>query len=88
MALPDKNEHYNDKTYWDKRYTTEESYDWFAKYSAFRCQILTTVKKEDRILMLGTKTSFAFNLIVTIFNNAIYRSYVEYHGSVVDNHAT
>jgi len=53
MALPDKNEHYKDKTYWNKRYTTEESYDWFAKYSAFRCHILTTVKKDDRILMLG-----------------------------------
>ncbi|KAK2191373.1 hypothetical protein NP493_53g06012 [Ridgeia piscesae] len=57
MALPNKNEHYKDKTYWNKRYTTEESYDWFAKYSAFRCHILTTVKKDDRILMLGCGNS-------------------------------
>ena len=53
MALPDKNENYKDKTYWDHRYTTEKSYDWFAKYSAFRCHIVTTVKQEDNILMLG-----------------------------------
>ena len=53
MALPDNNENYKDKTYWDQRYTTEKSYDWFAKYSAFRRHIVTTVKQEDKILMLG-----------------------------------
>ena len=53
MELPEHNDSYGNQTYWDDRYSNEESSEWFAAYEKFRDLILDTVKKSDRILMLG-----------------------------------
>lgn len=51
--LPDENNRYKDVDYWDERYTTEHSYDWFGSFSKFQHLLEQHVKKEDSILILG-----------------------------------
>jgi len=51
----DKNssECYSKKEYWDERYRSEESFDWFVKYDSFRHLIYGKISAESRILNLG-----------------------------------
>jgi len=57
MELPKKNEDYRMKEYWDTRYTTEESYDWFTDYSSFKHLIHQDIDTSNSILMLGCGNS-------------------------------
>lgn len=53
MNLPQTNECYASKNYWDDRYGSEDSFDWFVPYKEFRDLVLQTVNFTDRILILG-----------------------------------
>jgi len=53
MNLPELNENYVEKEYWDERYVKEESFDWFVKYDMFKDLALKTFYPDDRILNLG-----------------------------------
>ncbi|TFY75556.1 hypothetical protein EWM64_g8455 [Hericium alpestre] len=59
--LPDKNEEYGTKEYWDKRYGQEPedaSFDWFKKYEDVADLIREAIPdKSARILMLGCGNS-------------------------------
>ena len=49
------NSQYDNKEYWETRYETEASYEWFAGYCVFRKIMLQSLSKSDKILMLGEK---------------------------------
>lgn len=51
--LPDDNYRYKDVDYWDERYKTEHTYDWFGSFSKFQHLLELHVKKEDSLLILG-----------------------------------
>lgn len=55
--LPDSNHCYSSLDYWNNRYESEKTYDWFTSYASFRHIIQTTVKTTDRILILGCGNS-------------------------------
>ncbi|XP_062844033.1 EEF1A lysine methyltransferase 4 isoform X2 [Trichomycterus rosablanca] len=55
--LPDCNNRYKDVEYWNDRYKTEESFEWFGDFSKFRHLLVQYIKKEDRILILGCGNS-------------------------------
>ncbi len=57
MDLPDRNEAYKLKEYWDERFTVEDNFEWCKSYSDFKHLMIQHVKKNDRILMLGCGTS-------------------------------
>ena len=50
-------EKYKKCEYWDERYQTEDSFDWFHDLSAFEHLLTQHVKKTDRILVLGCGNS-------------------------------
>ncbi|THH18050.1 hypothetical protein EW146_g2868 [Bondarzewia mesenterica] len=60
-VLPQKNEEYGTKEYWDQRYTQESdgaSFDWFKKYDEVAPFIREAIPdKNARILMLGCGNS-------------------------------
>lgn len=56
MNLPEKNESYGEKDYWDERYAEEDEFDWFADYELFRHHVMNTIHKSDKILHLGKVT--------------------------------
>ncbi|GJE98572.1 S-adenosyl-L-methionine-dependent methyltransferase [Phanerochaete sordida] len=60
-VLPEKNEEYGTKEYWDKRYSQESedsSFDWFKKYEDIADLIREVIPdKSSRILMLGCGNS-------------------------------
>ncbi len=51
--LPDDNSKYKDVDYWNKRYETEQSFDWLGGFSKFQHLVDTHVKTGDSILILG-----------------------------------
>ncbi|XP_010892908.1 EEF1A lysine methyltransferase 4 [Esox lucius] len=55
--LPDHNCRYKDVGYWDERYKTEQSFEWFGDFSKFQHLLEQHVKKEDDILILGCGNS-------------------------------
>ncbi|XP_035384531.1 EEF1A lysine methyltransferase 4 [Electrophorus electricus] len=55
--LPDCNSRYRSAEYWDERYRTEESFDWFGDFSKFQHLLVQHVGKDARILMLGCGNS-------------------------------
>lgn len=57
MELPGKNEDYCKQDYWNSRYVSEESYDWFAPYSRFKHLVCRDIQTSDSILMLGCGNS-------------------------------
>ena len=57
MDLPEKNESYKCKEYWDKRFSKEDSFEWCKSYVEFKDLIHEHVRKTDRILMLGCGNS-------------------------------
>ncbi|KIK08922.1 hypothetical protein K443DRAFT_671972 [Laccaria amethystina LaAM-08-1] len=60
-VLPDKNEEYRTKSYWDQRYSqesVEDSFDWFKSYSDLADIIHELIPdKSSKILMLGCGNS-------------------------------
>ncbi len=48
---------YKTQSYWDERYTSEESYDWFCDLQALDSQIHDLLKPTDNILVLGCGNS-------------------------------
>lgn len=60
-VLPDKNEEYGTKSYWDQRYSqesVEDSFDWFKSYSDLADIIHELIPdKSSKILMLGCGNS-------------------------------
>jgi len=57
MELPAANEHYKDVEYWNKRYMTEDTYEWFKGYQSF-CNILRQkIQTNEKILILGCGNS-------------------------------
>ncbi|KXJ26006.1 EEF1A lysine methyltransferase 4 [Exaiptasia diaphana] len=57
MDLPDKNETYKLKEYWDERYSKEDSFEWCKSYGDFKQLLSENINKGDRILMLGCGNS-------------------------------
>ncbi|KAL0966477.1 hypothetical protein UPYG_G00295740 [Umbra pygmaea] len=55
--LPDQNGRYKDVEYWDERYKTEKSFEWFGDFSKFQHLLVQHVNKEDAILVLGCGNS-------------------------------
>lgn len=55
--LPDDNSRYKDVDYWDERYLTEQSFEWFGDFSKFKHIFENHVKKKDVILVLGCGNS-------------------------------
>lgn len=51
--IPDDNSRYKDVDYWDKRYKTEQSYEWLGSFSKFQHLLEKHIQKEDSILVLG-----------------------------------
>ncbi|XP_062409946.1 EEF1A lysine methyltransferase 4 isoform X2 [Sardina pilchardus] len=55
--LPNSNSRYKDVEYWDERYKTEQSFEWFGDLSKFHHLLQCHVNKEDSILVLGCGNS-------------------------------
>ncbi|KAF8518977.1 S-adenosyl-L-methionine-dependent methyltransferase [Hysterangium stoloniferum] len=58
--IPDSNEEYESKEYWDQRYRSEDrdaSFDWFKSYSQISGLLSEFIRPESRILMLGCGNS-------------------------------
>uniref|UniRef100_A0A8C8IQR7 EEF1A lysine methyltransferase 4 n=2 Tax=Oncorhynchus tshawytscha TaxID=74940 RepID=A0A8C8IQR7_ONCTS len=55
--LPDRNSRYKDVDYWDERYKTEKSFEWFGDFSKFQHLLQHHVMKDDAILVLGCGNS-------------------------------
>lgn len=56
--VADRNELYGTVEYWNERYSTEESFDWFKDYSQIRELLVELIpNKDSRILMLGCGNS-------------------------------
>ena len=53
MSLPQNNETYGEKCYWDERYAKEDAFDWFSDYDFFKHHLAKIVNKTDKILHLG-----------------------------------
>lgn len=51
--LPSSNSRYKDVEYWDERYKTEHSFEWFGDLAKFHHLLQQHVNKEDSILVLG-----------------------------------
>ena len=50
-------EKFKEKQYWEERYETEESFDWFCQLSSFEHLLFQHIKPSDRILNLGCGNS-------------------------------
>ena len=57
MTEPEDNREYKNVEYWDKRYTSEESYDWFFTWPELREKLSPHITHQDRILHLGCGNS-------------------------------
>uniref|UniRef100_A0A8B9J847 Endothelin converting enzyme 2a n=1 Tax=Astyanax mexicanus TaxID=7994 RepID=A0A8B9J847_ASTMX len=55
--LPHSNAEYKDMQYWNTRYQTEESFEWFGDFSRFQHLLVQHVGRYDSILMLGCGNS-------------------------------
>ena len=55
--LPNSNSKYKDVDYWDERYKSEHSFEWFGDLSKFHHLLQRHVNKEDSILVLGESNS-------------------------------
>ncbi|XP_056336577.1 EEF1A lysine methyltransferase 4 [Danio aesculapii] len=55
--LPDSNARYKDVDYWNERYRTEESFEWFGDFTKFEHLLKQHVGIEENILMLGCGNS-------------------------------
>ncbi|XP_019628085.1 PREDICTED: endothelin-converting enzyme 2-like [Branchiostoma belcheri] len=55
--VPQDVREYAKKEYWDRRYEEEDSFEWFKGYESFRHLVLESIKKTDKILMLGCGNS-------------------------------
>lgn len=51
------NKKYKDVDYWNERYRTEETFEWFGDFAKFRHLLVQHVEKEENILMLGCGNS-------------------------------
>ncbi|KAH3863579.1 EEF1A lysine methyltransferase 4-like isoform X1 [Dreissena polymorpha] len=57
MDLPASNLDYREQSYWDERYTSEDSYDWFSGYTSFKHLLKADIQAHHRILTLGCGNS-------------------------------
>ena len=72
------NEKYADKTYWEQRYDSEESYEWFKSLSFFKAALIPHLKPTDSILILGCGNSpFGSDLYDLGFKNSTSIDYCE-----------
>ncbi|XP_028831114.1 EEF1A lysine methyltransferase 4 [Denticeps clupeoides] len=55
--LPSCNSRYKEVEYWDQRYRSETSFEWFGDFSKFQHLIRPHVNKDDSILVLGCGNS-------------------------------
>uniref|UniRef100_A0A671LVZ4 Endothelin-converting enzyme 2-like n=1 Tax=Sinocyclocheilus anshuiensis TaxID=1608454 RepID=A0A671LVZ4_9TELE len=55
--LPDSNARYKDVDYWNERYRTEDSFEWFGDFTKFDHLLKQHVGTEENILMLGCGNS-------------------------------
>jgi hypothetical protein len=83
MNIPNVNEEYGSKEYWDNRYQHESQYDWFAAYDAFRQIVINSVTKSDKILNLGCGNS---NLSIDMYNDGFHNIVnIDYSSVVIEN---
>uniref|UniRef100_A0A672RQZ9 EEF1A lysine methyltransferase 4 n=1 Tax=Sinocyclocheilus grahami TaxID=75366 RepID=A0A672RQZ9_SINGR len=55
--FPDSNANYKDVNYWNERYRTEESFEWFGDFTKLKHLLKQHVGTEENILMLGCGNS-------------------------------
>eukprot|EP01086_Lenisia_limosa_P016470 TRINITY_DN6288_c0_g1_i1.p1 TRINITY_DN6288_c0_g1~~TRINITY_DN6288_c0_g1_i1.p1 ORF type:complete len:225 (+),score=53.70 TRINITY_DN6288_c0_g1_i1:122-796(+) len=55
--MADSNEEYEKVEYWDKRYTTEEEYEWLGSYEPYAEIMRKYLSKDSKMLMLGCGNS-------------------------------
>ncbi|CEG38239.1 s-adenosyl-l-methionine-dependent methyltransferase [Plasmopara halstedii] len=68
--LPDDNRAYKEKSYWDSRFYSEDSYDWLARYENLAELLTKYVRPSDRILMVGCGNStFSIEMYNAGFHN-------------------
>jgi hypothetical protein len=61
----ENNSKYKLLEYWNQRYETEESFEWFGEYEKYKEIIRSQVSTNDRILVLGN--NFFNNFFATGF---------------------
>lgn len=63
-------EKFKEKQYWDERYETEETFDWFCQLSSFEHLLFQHIEPSDRILNLGCgNSSLSASLYVKGYEN-------------------
>lgn len=75
--LPDDNSRYKDVDYWDERYLTEKSFEWFGDFSKFQHIFENLVRKKDAILVLGKlTTSIVFSFTVLSHFSMVHTNFL------------
>ena len=54
---PKDNSQYREQTYWEKRFQTEDQYEWLCAYNDLQDYIKRDLKEEDKIIVLGCGNS-------------------------------
>ena len=67
---PKDNSQYREQTYWEKRFQTEDQYEWLCTYNDLQDYIKRDLKEEDKIIVLGCGNStFSSDLCDAGFSN-------------------
>lgn len=71
-STPERNMEYANRAYWERRFETEEGYEWFGDYRQFRHLLTPHIQSSDRILVLGCgSSSLPTDLISDGFHNVL-----------------
>ncbi len=66
----EKNSQFKEQSYWEKRFETEDQYDWLCSYNDVKDYLTRDLKKQDKILILGCGNSkFSADLCDAGFEN-------------------
>ena len=67
---PKDNSQYREQIYWEKRFQTEDQYEWLCTYNDLQDYIKRDLKEEDKIIILGCGNStFSSDLCDAGFSN-------------------
>ena len=60
----ENNSKYKSLDYWNQRYETEESFEWFGEYAKYKEILKDEISTNDRILVLGKEFAFKFQVLI------------------------